>query len=91
MTWSSPPYLRSDPATIELFEVVCPSCGDDLGSYEAQPPYIRRLRGPYDFNRAVDALTVHAAWHTRHAEPVRGDKNHGVRPTRVGATSGQRA
>ena len=41
-------------------ELLCRTCGDDLGPYDDQPAAIRRLRGPYaNMFLAREALDSH--------------------------------
>jgi hypothetical protein len=55
--------LERDPDTqlwIIPFEVVCPDCGDDGGAFDAQPPHVQDIRGPYPGpSAALDALSEH--------------------------------
>jgi hypothetical protein len=37
----------------EIWEVICPDCGDDTGPTEAQPEAVRRLRGRYGSQAAA--------------------------------------
>jgi hypothetical protein len=50
-----------------VFEVICPSCGDNpsLG-YADVSPILQRLRGPYWLAPGVDAYERHLEWHTEH-------------------------
>ncbi len=54
----------SEPRTIKAsghdWEVVCESCGDDLGPVEIQPAHVQLLRGPYEtLGEAAHAARQH--------------------------------
>jgi hypothetical protein len=42
----------------ELWEVICPACGDDCGPYGEQSELIQRLRGPFDHEEEAKAAVI---------------------------------
>src|SRR6266567_2483783 len=50
-SWDAAGAPSSD--TTGSYELICPACGDDGGSYERQPSELQEVRGPYPSVRAA--------------------------------------
>ncbi len=77
--------LRRQPARIaegrpaggytDLFEIICPECGDDpRRDYSEVPPGLQRIRGPYPITDGVTAYEKHLELHQRSGAVHRPEK-----------------
>jgi hypothetical protein len=57
---------RPDSEPVELYELICASCGDDLTiAYRDAPLRHQRIRGPYPLDTATAKYDQHVRLHQR--------------------------